>query len=39
MACAPDAAEGVLAIFAQQGFGDAAVVGRMAAGAPQVVVD
>jgi len=39
VACAPDAAERVLATFAQQGFGDAAVVGRMAAGAPQVVVD
>jgi hypothetical protein len=29
----------VLALFAEGGFGEAAVVGRMAAGAPRVIVN
>lgn len=39
VACAPDAADEVLALFAREGFGDAAVVGRMEAGAARVQVD
>jgi selenide, water dikinase len=38
-ACAPDAVEDVLAIFRQEGFGEAAVIGEMVAGEPLVSVD
>lgn len=36
VACSADAASAVLDIFKTQGFADAAVIGRLAAGAPQV---
>ncbi|MES2889648.1 MAG: selenide, water dikinase SelD [Pseudomonadota bacterium] len=36
--CRPEAVDAVLAIFRAQGFGDAAVIGRMEAGAPGVRV-
>jgi selenide,water dikinase len=36
VACAADAAPAVLDIFRAQGFADAAVIGRLAAGAPAV---
>ncbi|MGN6457998.1 MAG: selenide, water dikinase SelD [Achromobacter mucicolens] len=39
VSCAPDAADAVLKIFHEQGFDQAAVIGEMAAGEPQVVVD
>ncbi|WP_348994795.1 selenide, water dikinase SelD [Achromobacter sp. HNDS-1] len=39
VACAPEAAQAVLALFREQGFADAAVVGEMAAGEPLVRVD
>lgn len=38
VACAPGSVDEVLAAFAADGFGQAAVVGRMTAGAPRVVV-
>ncbi|MDH5857701.1 selenide, water dikinase SelD [Lampropedia aestuarii] len=38
VACAPEAAQHVLELFAQQGFQDAAIVGRMVAGDAKVVV-
>ena len=38
VSCAPDAVDAVLACFRDGGFADAAVVGRMAAGAPGLVV-
>lgn len=38
VACAADAAPAVLDIFKAQGFADAAVIGRLAAGAPAVSV-
>lgn len=38
VSCAPEAVEEVLALFAREGFGNAAVIGRMEAGAPQVRV-
>ena len=38
VACAPESVDAVLAAFAADGFDRAAVVGRMAAGAPRVVV-
>jgi selenide, water dikinase len=38
VACAPDAVDAVLAIFRDDGFGDAAVIGAMAAGEPLVTV-
>jgi selenide, water dikinase len=38
VACAPEAAADVLAIFASAGFADAAVIGRMLEGAPRVDV-
>ncbi len=38
VACAPESVAEVLAAFAADGFGQAAVVGRMAAGAPRVTV-
>jgi selenide,water dikinase len=34
VSCSPDSVDAVLACFAEGGFGDAAVIGRMAAGAP-----
>lgn len=39
VSCAPEVAEQVLQLFAAQGFGQAAVIGRMQQGQPQVVVD
>jgi selenide,water dikinase len=39
VSCAPEAAAQVLQIFAGHGFGDAAVVGRMEAGEPRIIVD
>ncbi|MDH0685477.1 selenide, water dikinase SelD [Achromobacter animicus] len=39
VSCAPEAADAVLKIFHEQGFGQAAVIGEMAAGPAQVVVD
>lgn len=39
VSCAPEAADAVLKIFHEQGFGQAAVIGEMAAGQAQVVVD
>ncbi|MFS4517805.1 AIR synthase-related protein, partial [Delftia tsuruhatensis] len=39
VSCTPDVADQVLALFAEQGFGDAAIVGRMEAGQARVVVD
>jgi len=38
VSCAPDSVDAVLACFAHGGFPDAAVVGRMAAGAPGLSV-
>ena len=38
-ACAPEAVDEVLALFARGGFGDAVVIGRMEAGAARVLVD
>jgi selenide, water dikinase len=38
VSCAPDSVDAVLALFAREGFGEAAVIGRMEAGAPRVVV-
>ena len=38
VSCDPALADTVLALFAREGFGDAKVVGRMAAGAARVVV-
>ncbi len=38
VACTPAALDAVLAIFRRHGFEEAAVVGRVAAGAPQLVV-
>lgn len=38
VACAPEAVAQVLALFAKGGFADAAVIGRMSAGAPSVRV-
>ncbi len=39
VSCAPQVADQVLALFAEQGFGSAAIVGRMEAGEARVVVD
>ena len=39
VSCTPDTAPQVLELFARHGFADAAIVGRMEAGAAQVVVD
>ncbi|MFY3433330.1 selenide, water dikinase SelD [Achromobacter mucicolens] len=39
VSCAPGAADAVLKIFHEQGFDQAAVIGEMTAGEPQVVVD
>lgn len=38
ISCAPEAAEQVLAIFHEDGFGQAAQIGRMAGGEPHIVV-
>jgi len=38
VSCDPAVADAVLALFAREGFGDAQVIGRMAAGTPRVVV-
>ena len=38
VACAPDTADEVLAIFRDQGFGDAAVIGKVEAGTPELIV-
>ncbi|MCY1200833.1 selenide, water dikinase SelD [Variovorax boronicumulans] len=38
VSCAPEAAEAVLEIFRNEGFGQAAVIGRVEAGAPGLVV-
>ncbi|RZA36463.1 MAG: selenide, water dikinase SelD [Lysobacteraceae bacterium] len=38
VSCDPASADEVLALFAREGFGDAAVIGRMAEGAPRVSV-
>jgi len=39
VSCDPGSVEDVLALFHREGFGDAAVVGTMEAGAPRVIVD
>lgn len=39
VACDPASVDEVLALFAREGFADAAVIGRMEAGAPRVQVD
>lgn len=39
VSCTPDTVQQVLDLFAAQGFGDAAVVGRMEAGKAQVIVE
>jgi selenide,water dikinase len=39
VSCAPDVADQVLALFAAQGFGSAAIIGRMEAGPARVMVD
>jgi len=38
VSCDPGSVDDVLALFAREGFGDAAVIGRMAAGEPRVTV-
>jgi selenide, water dikinase len=38
VSCDPASVDDVLALFAREGFGEAAVIGRMDAGAPRVVV-
>ena len=38
VACAPEVADAVLAVFRTEGFADAAVIGRLSAGAAQVKV-
>jgi len=38
VSCDPGSVDEVLALFAREGFGDAAVIGRMAAGEPRVTV-
>jgi selenide,water dikinase len=38
VSCHPDSVDEVLALFAREGFGEAAVIGRMAEGAPRVTV-
>ncbi|MNW16177.1 selenophosphate synthetase [compost metagenome] len=39
VSCTPETVQQVLDLFAAQGFGDAAIVGRMEAGTAQVVVE
>ena len=38
VACAPDAVDGVLAVFRDAGFADAAVIGAIVPGAPRIAV-
>jgi selenide,water dikinase len=38
VACSPDSVEAVLEVFRAEGFGQAAVIGEMSAGAPRVTV-
>jgi selenide,water dikinase len=38
VSCDPDSVDEVLALFAREGFGEAAVIGRMVEGAPRVTV-
>jgi selenide, water dikinase len=38
VACAPDETDAVLAVFRDEGFGDAATIGSMTAGPPRIVV-
>jgi selenide,water dikinase len=38
VSCDPDSVDEVLALFAREGFGEAAVIGRMLEGAPRVTV-
>ena len=38
VSCAPETVDQVLALFAREGFADAAVIGEMAAGTPRVEV-
>ncbi|MGJ7915415.1 selenide, water dikinase SelD [Massilia sp. LXY-6] len=38
VSCDPDSVDEVLALFAREGFGEAAVIGQMAEGAPRVTV-
>ncbi|MDB5748631.1 MAG: Selenide, water dikinase, partial [Massilia sp.] len=38
VSCDAALADDVLALFTREGFGEAKVIGRMAAGAPKVVV-
>jgi selenide,water dikinase len=38
VSCAPDSVDEVLALFHREGFGEAAVIGSMQAGAPKVSV-
>ena len=38
VSCAPASVDEVLALFQHEGFGEAAVIGRMAEGAPRIVV-
>jgi selenide,water dikinase len=38
-ACAPSAVEQVLAVFRSEGFEQAAVIGEISSGAPQIIVD
>ncbi len=38
VSCAPESVDEVLALFAREGFGEAAVIGRMQDGAPRVTV-
>jgi selenide,water dikinase len=38
VSCTPESVDAVLATFRQHGFGAAAVVGRIEAGAPRLVV-
>jgi selenide, water dikinase len=39
VACAPDAQRAVLEVFRQKGFAEARVIGRLAAGAPRLLVN
>jgi selenide,water dikinase len=39
VACAPEVADAVLAAFRADGFNDAAVIGRLATGTAQVIVN
>jgi len=39
VSCDPGSVDEVLALFRREGFGEAAVIGRMEAGAPKVSVE